>query len=68
MMYEIVLIDGSTMWMNERIIREVHPNEDGTFLLYHFNDTGRKIKSFKQLGSDEFEVTWNQTMIKNDER
>ena len=49
MMYEIVLIDGSTMWMNERIIREVRPNEDGTFRLYHFNDVSIIIKSIKPI-------------------
>jgi len=37
-MYEIELLDGKKIWMNERIIEQVRPNDDGTFTLYHFND------------------------------
>ena len=48
-MYEIELLDGKKVWMNERIIREVHPNEDGTLKLYHFNDISITIKSINPI-------------------
>lgn len=48
-MYEIELLDGQKMWMNERIIKKVHTNVDGTFTLYHFDNAAMPIKSFKKL-------------------
>lgn len=48
-MYEIEQLNGQKMWMNERIIKKVLTNADGTFTLYHFNDTVMPIKSFKKL-------------------
>lgn len=48
-MYEIELLDGRKMWMNERIIMKVQPNDDGTLKLYHFNDTSITIKSINPI-------------------
>ena len=48
-MYEIELLDGRKMWMNERIIMKVEPNDDGTLKLYHFNDTSITIKSINPI-------------------
>lgn len=48
-MYEVELLDGKKVWMNERIIREVHSNDDGTLKLYHFNDTSITIKSINPI-------------------
>jgi hypothetical protein len=48
-MYEIELIDGQIMWMNERIIMEIHRCDDGTFVITHFNEKTIKIKNFKKL-------------------
>jgi uncharacterized protein YlzI (FlbEa/FlbD family) len=45
MLYLITKIDGSQVYMNERIIQKIVPNEDGTFTLYHFNETSFKIKT-----------------------
>lgn len=44
-MYKIELVDGSVKWFNERIIREIYSNGDGTFTLEHFNNTKIIIKS-----------------------
>ena len=48
-MYEIELLDGNKIWMNERIIEQVWPNDDGTFTLYHFNDSSIPIKSISKI-------------------
>jgi len=48
-MYEIELLDGKKIWMNERIIEQVRPNDDGTFTLYHFNDISFAIKSISKI-------------------
>jgi hypothetical protein len=49
-MYEIVLADWpKTVYYNEKIIREIEPNEDGSYTLIHFNDVKVKIRSFKKL-------------------
>jgi hypothetical protein len=50
-MYEIELMDGEIMWMNERIIKTIHRSEDGYLILTKFNPdlSGMKIKSFKKL-------------------
>jgi uncharacterized protein YlzI (FlbEa/FlbD family) len=45
-MYEITLITGEKIWMNERIIQKIECNADGTFTLYHFNNTSIQIKYF----------------------
>ena len=47
-MYEITLITGEKIWMNERIIQKIECNADGTFTLYHFNNSSIKIQSFSQ--------------------
>lgn len=46
-MYEIELLDGKKIWMNERIIMKVIPNNDNTLTLHHFNDMTLIIKSIK---------------------
>ena len=50
-MYEIELINGEIMWMNERIIKTIHRRDDGSLILTTFNPdtTGMTIKSFKKL-------------------
>lgn len=48
-MYEIELLDGNKIWMNERIIEQVRPNDDGTFTLYHFNRSTILIKSINKV-------------------
>lgn len=48
-MYEIELMDGEIMWMNESIIRTIRRREDGSFTITHFNETYKIIKSFKKL-------------------
>jgi len=48
-MYQILLLDGSTKWFNERIIMKIHGHDDGTFTLEHFNNTKIKIKSFQKI-------------------
>ena len=50
-MYEIELITGEIMWMNERIIKTIHRREDGYLILTKFNPdtTPMTIKSFKKL-------------------
>lgn len=48
-MYEIELLNGQKMWMNERIIMKVLTNEDGTLTLFHFNNTSMTINSIKRL-------------------
>ena len=45
-MYEITLITGEKIWMNGRIIQKIECNADGTFTLYHFNNSSIKIQSF----------------------
>lgn len=48
-MYEIELLNGQKMWMNERIIMKVIFNEDGTLTLFHFNNASMTINSIKRL-------------------
>jgi hypothetical protein len=48
-MYKIFLEDGRLVWFNERIIRVIYQNEDGTFTLEHFNDSKIIIKGFHKL-------------------
>jgi hypothetical protein len=48
-MYEIELMDGEIMWMNDRVIRTIRRREDGSFTITHFNETYKTIKSFKKL-------------------
>ena len=49
-MYEIELLDGKKIWMNVRIIEQVWPNDDGTFTLYHFdNSSSMSIKSINLI-------------------
>ena len=48
-MYLITKLDDSQIYMNERIIMKVEVNEDGTFTLYHFNDTRLQIKTFNKM-------------------
>jgi hypothetical protein len=48
-MYEIELMDGEIMWMNERVIRTIRRREDGSFTITHFDGSYRIIKSFKKL-------------------
>lgn len=48
MLYKIEMLDGSIKWMNERIIMKISSDDDGTFILTHFNDVHIKIKSFKE--------------------
>ena len=45
-MYLIKKLDGSDVYMNERIIMKIEVNEDGTFTLHHFNDSRVQIKAF----------------------
>jgi hypothetical protein len=45
-MYTIILTDDKKLWMNERLIQKIVPNEDGTFTLHHFNNNVIIIKSF----------------------
>ena len=47
-MYKITLITDDMIWMNERIIQKIECNADGTFTLYHFNNSSIQIKSFSQ--------------------
>ena len=47
-MYEITLITGEKIWMNERIIQKIECNADGNFTLHHFNNSSIQIKSFSQ--------------------
>ena len=46
-MYKITLITDDMIWMNERIIQKIECNADGTFTLYHFNNSSIQIKSFR---------------------
>lgn len=46
-MYEIELLDGKKIWMNERIIMKIVPNSDDTLTLHHFNDSILIIKSIR---------------------
>lgn len=48
-MYLIIKLDGSKTYMNERIIMKIEVNEDGTFTLYHFNDSRVQIKAFSKM-------------------
>lgn len=48
-MYEIELMDGEIMWMNESLIQTIRRREDGSFVITHFNNTHKTIKSFKKL-------------------
>ena len=48
-MYLITELDGSEIYMNERIIKKIKVNEDGTFTLYHFNDLQVQIKAFIKI-------------------
>jgi uncharacterized protein YlzI (FlbEa/FlbD family) len=48
-MYLITELDGSKIYMNERIIKKIKVNEDGTFTLYHFNDLQVQIKAFSKI-------------------
>jgi len=48
-MYLIIKLDGSKTYMNERIIMKIEVNEDGTFTLYHFNDSRVQIKAFSKI-------------------
>lgn len=48
-MYEIELLNGQKMWMNERIIMKVLTNEDGTLTLFHFNNSSMTINSINRL-------------------
>jgi hypothetical protein len=50
-MYEIELMDGEIMWMNESVIRTIRRREDGNLVLTNFNpdSNGMTIKSFKKL-------------------
>jgi hypothetical protein len=46
-MYEIELLDGKRIWMNERVIMKVVSNDDDTLTIYHFNNSILIIKSIK---------------------
>ena len=46
MLYTIILMDNKKVWMNERIIQQIVPNEDGTYTLHHFNESTIIIKEF----------------------
>ena len=48
-MYEVELLDGKKVWMNERIIMKVEPSDDGTLILYHFNHASITIKSINPI-------------------
>ena len=48
-MYLIIKLDGSRVYMNERIIMKIEVNEDGTLTLYHFNDSQVQIQSFIKI-------------------
>ena len=49
-MYEIELLDGKKIWMNERIIEQVWPNDDGTFTLYYLDKSrSMPIKSISKI-------------------
>ena len=48
-MYLIKKLDGSDVYMNERIIMKIEVNEDGTFTLYHFNNSRDQIKAFGKV-------------------
>ena len=48
-MYEIVMIDGSVRWFNERIIMKIYTNNENELILEHFNNSTIVIKSFKKL-------------------
>ena len=56
-MYEIELLDGKRIWMNERIIMKVVSNDDDTLTIYHFNNSTLIIKSIK--------INGQYTVIKN---
>lgn len=48
-MYEIELLDGKKIWMNERVIMKVVPSDDDTLTIYYFNYSTLIIKSISKV-------------------
>lgn len=49
MLYLIIYMDGTRSYVNERIIQRIDLNSDGTYTLYHFDDSKVQIKDFAKL-------------------